>query len=54
MMPETEMLFVSQHLKLRNIEVKPDSRIVDLSEINDEAINNQLSEFKEYLESSSN
>ncbi len=54
MMPETEMLFVSQHLKLRNIDVKPDSRIIDLSEINDEAINNQLSEFKEYLENSSN
>jgi len=52
MMPETEMLFVSQHLKLRNIEVKPDERIIDISGINDEAFNEQLLEFKKALENS--
>lgn len=53
MLPQTEMLFVSQHLKLRNIDVIPDKRIINLSEINDEEFNNQLLEFKEALENSS-
>jgi len=52
MINETEMLFVSQHLKLRNIDVKPDSRIIDVSGISDEIFNEHLSEFKEALESS--
>ena len=52
MMPETEMLFVSQHLKLRNIDVKPDERIIDISGISDEAFNEQLLEFINALENS--
>ena len=53
MLPDTEMLFVSQHLKLRNIDVKPDERIIDLSGISDKVFNSQLLEFKEALENSS-
>ena len=52
MMPETEMLFVSQHLKLRNIDVRPDSRIIDMLGISDEIFNEHLSEFKNALENS--
>ncbi len=52
MIPETEMLFVNQHLKLRNIDVKPDNRIIDVSAISDEAFNEQLLEFKNALENS--
>lgn len=53
MMPETEMLFVNQHLKLRNIKVKPDSRIIDILGVSDEALNKQLQDFKTCLEKSS-
>ncbi len=52
MFPDVEMLFVNQHLKLRNIKVTPDYRIVDSKNISDDIFNNQLMEFKHKLENS--
>jgi len=52
MIPETEMLFVNQHLKLRNIEVLPDKRIINTSKISDKIFNSQLENFKISLENS--
>ena len=50
--PDTELLFVNQHLKLRNIELEADNRIEDICTYPKMDILDQLKEFKNKLENS--
>jgi len=51
--PDIEMLFVNQHLKLRNIDVEPDVRIINKTSVSEEILINNLEIFKRHLELSS-
>ena len=44
--PEMEMLFVNQHLKLREIRVKPDERLTPLLSNKEVSFKEELLEFK--------
>ena len=51
--PDIEMLFVNQHLKLRNIDVAVDTRIIDEKTASEEVLIQNLETFKKHLELSS-
>ncbi len=49
------MLFVNQHLKLRNIEVKPDKQILNISGFAEQNIRTELNDmYKHFFNSSVN
>lgn len=50
--PNCEMQFVNQHLELRNIEVIPDERILEILEPFDKPIMEEMKTFKSQLENS--
>jgi UDP-glucose 4-epimerase len=51
--PETELLFVNQHLKLRNINIKKDNSLDELFVNKNVPVLERLKDFKERLEKSS-
>ncbi len=51
--PDIEMLFVNQHLRLRNIDVAIDERLVDKKNATEEKLMENLEIFKKHLELSS-
>jgi len=51
--PDTELLFVNQHLNLRNIKIDSDSKIENICTYNKKNILTELKEFKAKLENSS-
>ena len=52
--PNTELLFVNQHLKLRNIKIEIDNRIEEICTYKKKDLITELKDFKEKLENSSN
>ncbi len=52
--PDLEMLFVNQHLKLRNIEVKPNNKILKISDLPEKNIKDELDIMRKQFFSSSN